>query len=294
MRSSWFLCCVAALTGPAALAQTPKVTLCLVQAALEVHDVIQNSGLDARNSAIYLSDRTLPNGTPILPIVLIHLRQDDVNRITEQSGCQYIAEFVRHQSADTPGLSPGGLDPVEASSIGDRDMILFTLRKAGSRKVLGHLATPLLTRRGGTAAVQFDHYPLFVKEIMKRIPATETGIISELASPGSQAMTNEAADSMPSTIAAPNGYSSFDGTWTASRNGTFDGRFHLRLEKGSKVTAAKFLETGRDEPLLLHGSIDPTGTIEMRDYTGCPAPCAGSLSADGHQIHWPGDLLWIR
>jgi hypothetical protein len=76
---------------------------------------------------------------------------------------------------------------------------------------------------------------------------------------------------MPSTIAAPNGYSSFDGTWTASRNGTFDGRFHLRLEKGSKVTAAKFLETGRDEPLLLHGSIDPTGTIEMRDYTGCPA-----------------------
>jgi hypothetical protein len=252
--------------------------------------VFQNSGLDARNLAIYLSDRDLPNGTPILPIVVIHLRQDDVNRITEQRGCQYIAEFVRHASADPPP----GVDPAEVPPIGDRDMILFTLRKAGSRKVLGQLATPLLTRRGRTAAVQFDPYPLFVKEIMKRIPATETGIVSDLANPGSQAMTGEAAAPMPPTVAAPNGYSSLNGTWTASRNGTFDGKFHLRLEKGSKVTAAKFLETGRDEPLVLHGSIDPTGTIKMRDYIGCPAPCVGSLSADGHQIHWPGDLLWIR
>jgi hypothetical protein len=294
MRSSWFLCYVAALTAPATLAQTPKVTLCLVQVSRDGHDLFQNSGADARNLAIYLSDRALPNGTPILPIVVTHLREGDVNRITEQRGCQYIAEFVRHESVDSPGQPFGCLDPVEASSIGDRDMILFTLRKAGSRKVLGHLATPLLTRRGRIATVQFDPYPLFVNEIMKRIPATEPGIISELGNPGSQAMTSEAVAPMPSKIAAPNGYSSFEGTWTASRNGTFDGRFHLTLEKGSKVTAAKFLETGRDEPLLLHGSINPTGTIEMRDYSGCPVPCVGSLSADGHQIHWPGDLFWIR
>jgi hypothetical protein len=107
-------------------------------------------------------------------------------------------------------------------------------------------------------------------------------------------LSNALAERLPSSIAAPKGYSSFDGTWTATRNGKFDGRFHLRLEKGSKVAAAKFLETGLDEPLLLHGSIDPTGAIEMRDYPGCPAPCVGSLSVDGHQIRWPGDLLWDR
>jgi hypothetical protein len=254
--------------------------------------MVQDSGMDAKSAAIYLSDHNLPNGTPISPIALIHLRPGDVNRITEQHGCLYIAEFVRHEGVDTQPMV--GPDPVEASPIGDRSAILFTLRKAGSRKLLGQLAAPPLTRRGGSATVQFDPYPLFVKEIMKKIPATETGIASEPGDPGSEALSNALAERLPSSIAAPKGYSSFDGTWTATRNGKFDGRFHLRLEKGSKVAAAKFLETGLDEPLLLHGSIDPTGAIEMRDYPGCPAPCVGSLSVDGHQIRWPGDLLWDR
>jgi hypothetical protein len=308
MRSLSFLWCVALLMGPAVFAQTRHVTLCLVQVARNDHDMVQDSGMDAKNLAVYLSDRTLSNGTPVLPVVVIQLRPDAVDLITEERGCQYIAEFVRHESVDTqrmgspasepgttvPGSSPVGLDPVEAPPIGDRDTILFTLRKAGSRKVLGHLAAPPLTRRGKTAAVLFDPYPLFVKEIMKKIPATETGIISEPANPDSEAMPNSPAESLPSTITAPDGYSSFDGTWIASRNGKFDGRFHLRLEKGSKVTAAKLLETGLDEPLLLHGRIDPKGAIEMRDYPGCPSPCMGSLSADGHQIRWRGNLLWDR
>lgn len=248
--------------------------------------------MDATAAAIYLSDRSLPNGALISPIVVIHLRPSDVNRITEQRGCLYIAEFVRHESADTQPM--GGPDPIEAPPIGDRDAILFTLRKAGSRKLLGQLAAPPLTRRGGSATVQFDPYPLFVKEILKKIPATETGVASEPGDSGSEVLSNALAERLPSSIAAPNGYSSFDGTWTATRNGKFDGRFHLRLEKGSKVTAAKILETGLDEPLLLHGSVDPKGEIEMSDYPGCLAVCIGSLSPDGHQIHWPGNLFWSR
>jgi hypothetical protein len=52
-------------------------------------------------------------------------------------------------------------------------MILFTLRKAGSHKVIGHVAAPLLARWGRSATVKFDPYPLFVKEIKKRIAKAE-------------------------------------------------------------------------------------------------------------------------
>jgi hypothetical protein len=120
---------------------------------------------------------------PIHPIVIVGVPRSAIDQVIEQHGCRYVADLSRHESVEQPnsypladpslGGTPPGLSPAEPPQFGDRDMILFSLRKADSHKVISRMATPFLTRWGRTGTVKFDPYPLLGKEIIKRIAKAE-------------------------------------------------------------------------------------------------------------------------
>lgn len=186
MRIWLFLCCVALCAPAAGKAERSGVTICLVQARGAAGQVAQTSAMDAHALAQYLSSQTLPDGIPMVPVVIAGIPSSEVDRVTEEANCEYVAELVRHESVNTGGSysppslpeSPGstqppGLAPTDPPQFRDQNMILLTLRKMGSHKVIGHAAEPIPTRWGRTAAVKFDPYPIFVKEIRRKIARAE-------------------------------------------------------------------------------------------------------------------------
>jgi hypothetical protein len=78
-----------------------------------------------------------------------------------------VADLERHESVDDNSSSPG--PSTDVPPIGDRDMIMLSLRKADSHKVIARMAKPPLTYFGRTHSVKFDPFPLFAKEIRKKI-----------------------------------------------------------------------------------------------------------------------------
>jgi hypothetical protein len=186
MRIPFLLCCVALCAPAAGRAEKSGVTICLVQANEGNGQITQTNEMDAKALAQYLSSQTLPNGAPIIPVVIAGIPSGAIDRVTEERDCEYVAQLFRHESVNTGGsysppwvpqspasLQPLGLSPTDAPQFRDQSMILFTLRRMGSRKVIAHMAAPIPARWGRTAAVKFDPYPLFVKEITKKIAKAE-------------------------------------------------------------------------------------------------------------------------
>jgi hypothetical protein len=87
---------------------------------------------------------------------------------------------------------------------------------------------------------------------------------------------------------------SLQGTWTVSSNGRYGKKVAVHQDKALKLRAGKFLETGLDNPLLLHGKMVKANQIEMRDDRNCPSPCVGTVSADARQIAWSSGVVWTK
>ena len=170
MRVSTTMCCAASLSiiaVHAASAQQRPVTICLVQSGEYSRSQSQSSGMDAKHLAQAFASQSLPNGSSVVPILVVGFETKDVNRIVEQRGCEYVAELRRHESVD---IDPSGMGlSSDVPPMGDRDLILLTLRKADSHKAMAQMAKPPLTLYGRSHSVKFDPFPLFVKEIEKKI-----------------------------------------------------------------------------------------------------------------------------
>ncbi len=154
--------------------QQRPVTICLVVVQASEDDrnnLIQYASRDARELAQALSAQTLPNGTPLVPILVLGIRSKDLNRSVEQRGCGYVADIQRHESVD---IDPSGLGlATDVPSMGDRDMILLSLRRANSHKIIARMAEPPLTLRGRSHSVEIDPFHSFVREIQKKISRAE-------------------------------------------------------------------------------------------------------------------------
>lgn len=165
---------------PPMFPQTRLVTVCIVQPR-EGRDPAQDSGFDARELAKDLASRSLSNSQIALRVVLLTgISQNRVNEDTERSGCEYVAWLWRHEDVDAhapPGIPESASIPsadLSASyfgSIGDQDMILFSLREPGMKKDVAHAAAPPIRRNGKSAekSIMFTPYPLFSKKIVQAI-----------------------------------------------------------------------------------------------------------------------------
>jgi hypothetical protein len=177
LRRAWPLL-LCALLAQELYAQSPAaaVTVCFVQTR-EVHDHYVVSGGDAKALAKEFAGTKLANGAPLVTVELAGLGDKDVNPEVERRGCGWVVQVWRHDNVDTNQLSslPANMDMVPDNPapapppIGDRDAILYRLRKAGSDKVLAHGSAPLETRRGRSTVVIFNPYPIFAKQILKKM-----------------------------------------------------------------------------------------------------------------------------
>jgi hypothetical protein len=181
LRRVWpLLLCALLARGLYAQGPAGAVTVCFVQTK-EVHDHYVVSGGDAKALAKEFAGTMLANGAPLVTVELAGLGDKDVNPEVERRGCGWVVQVWRHDSVDVNQLSslPANMDMVPDSPapapppIGDRDAVLYRLRKAGSDKVLAHGSLPLKTRRGRSAVAIFDPYPIFAKQILKKMNQVE-------------------------------------------------------------------------------------------------------------------------
>jgi len=152
---------------PRSHAQETATRICVVQVkeGFEGTSTVQESGADAIGLTSELSTRKTKNGLLVPAILLFRMPRKEVDSEVDMQQCGYVVELWRHISADDAGT--GGAYPVEPS--GDRDMVEYQLRKAGSRKVLASGAAPPLIVHGPAHWVSPSPYPLIATSIMKKI-----------------------------------------------------------------------------------------------------------------------------
>jgi hypothetical protein len=152
------------------------IAICVAQPN-EGQDPVQQDGMDARHLAKALMDEVSPSGETIRPILVVGLPEKAVASDVERLGCSWVVELIRHDSVDSGGNvwnPPSGLaadaGPVpDVPPIGDRDAIFYSLHRAGSKKSIAHGSAPPATYRGRTGTLIYSPYPLFARQIMKKI-----------------------------------------------------------------------------------------------------------------------------
>lgn len=179
----WMISLALALSARGVAEPYAAIHVCVVQTN-ESHEYAQVVGADAKGLVQALVGETIRNGIPVIVVAVVGIPERAVNAEVEERGCEYVVEMWRHRGVDQANWSPPGSlaggaggAPAEAAPIGDRDMVLFAMRKANNRKVLLRGASPPPTYYGATPGMQNKTfktpYPGFASQIVKKLDKME-------------------------------------------------------------------------------------------------------------------------
>ena len=175
-RNSLLLMGAALSLLPALHAQVVPVHICIVQVkeGFQGGDTTQEKGEDAIKLAYELYTRkTTRSGTTVVATLLYRMPRADVDAEVDMQQCNYVVELWRHISADDASAGLEGPGAPYVASSGDRDAVVYQLRKPGTRKVLASGSAPIITKypRGapGDHRASPSPYPIFAEAILKKI-----------------------------------------------------------------------------------------------------------------------------
>jgi hypothetical protein len=130
-------------------------------------DTHQERGVDAVGLITSLTQLKTKNGLPIRATSIRQMPRSEVDDEVDKQQCDYVVELWRHISVDDPGAGNYGAPYIQPS--GDRDMVEYQLRKAGTRKVLSSGSAPTQIIHGRNHWKSPSPYPVLAAAIVKRI-----------------------------------------------------------------------------------------------------------------------------
>jgi hypothetical protein len=113
-------------------------------------------------------------GTPFARLLLKEQTAKARSAEMERLGCDYNIKVWYHESVDNFANPPAEIPSTAAGTprpepIGDRDMVGYELRKAGSNKVLARANLPPRTVYVRQGRRVFNPYPQFANQIVKKL-----------------------------------------------------------------------------------------------------------------------------
>lgn len=167
-RKIVLLACAMLSLLPQSRAQEAPTHICLVQLKQGFQGIDRSEiGSEAAGLFNVLTTMKTKNGLPISVTGIRQIPRTEVDAEVDKQQCDYVVEVWRHISVDDAAAGNDGA-PFTPSS-GDRDAVLYQLRRAGTRKVLSSGSAPKKVYHGPTHWSSPSPYPILATAIVKRI-----------------------------------------------------------------------------------------------------------------------------
>ncbi|HMG87373.1 MAG TPA: hypothetical protein VK574_16695 [Terracidiphilus sp.] len=154
--------------NPVAFGQeAPPLLICVVEIPKD-NGFAQTTGRVARELSAELSRRKLQNGGSIQPILVV-AEKKTAEVSVERSGCTFRIDLEWHYAIRPSEGMPADVEGAEAETFRDSDVIMFTLRRTGSRKSILSGSVRPTTWRGRSDHPSFVSYIEIANRVIKKL-----------------------------------------------------------------------------------------------------------------------------